>query len=534
MRLRQTILSAIVLLGLSTAAQADEVVFDDWFAVYEGGVKIGWHHIQLTKHDSGYSGSDRHWRRVGDALIKARSETETDSNGRILRIRSASEAPWGKSTFELGPGEGGLVWKLQTRDLPVKTGSLKAGVIWAPRVICARVIAGELPPGKRQIRVFDQDKGSEARDWSCEFDEEEQEWHISGPGGTGVRTKAGRYISGTTKDKPAATEQAVEEAQAPVLDVKGKLPKLEGPLVAKDRLESAGVRITRLDPTWQLFHRELEGGIAMLGVESGHGAAVVAMRMPFSLPEDMQRRKAMVEALRTRMNESDEMTLAAPEPAPWRGEQVLRMSLSGESDGEPHEGKAYMLRAGEGSLLVMFMWPTDRAKELLAERMRLEQALQFVTPPSAKPKLQDVEAVAAGLGLTIPSGWVGQPELSPSRWLSPMGGSQIHVNTGNLGPGIDLPTGQEAWFQQQANNPALQVKVEVADEVKVAGKRAYRLILSGTFSHEGITTPYRAATLAFPQPNNGFVEVVVIALGLDWDVKAVDEVLKSVKFLENH
>ena len=526
-------LALLVSLCLAPCARGEDVVRDEWFATYEGGVKIAWQRERVVRHERGYTIQESSWRRAGEQLTSARSTVETDRHGRVLQIRQLQEAPWGERRFELSPAEGGQqAWRCQIRALPVKTGAVKEGAIWSPTVIGLRVLAGELPPGKREITVFDIEAGTEAKSWS--FERCEAEWKITGPGGTGVRDAKGRYLRGTSLDKPATTERGVSPSEAADLSKGDEGPKLEAPLVAKDALEVQGVKIKRLDPTWQLMHSDLGEGVSMLGCESAMEAGLIATRLPFSLPGDKQQRRALAETMRKKMNEEGTMVLAAPEPAVWRGKEVLRFSISGEAEGEPLAGVAYLVDAGEGTLLVMLLWPKDRAEELRAERSRLEQSLHFGEASGLAPKLQRVEAVAAGISLELPEGWAGKPRLAPSHWTSSAGASQVHVNQASLPGDVEFGALQEFWFQQQEANPALKVKVELADEVRVEGKRAYRMIVRGTCTNQGVTTPYRAATLAFPQPGNRIMEVVVVFFGLDADVESVDEVLESVKFLENH
>ncbi|MBX3465418.1 MAG: hypothetical protein KF878_00790 [Planctomycetes bacterium] len=514
------------------------VVLDEWTASFYGGRKSGWQHLRIEERPGAAPGAvafvveARSWSPVAAGEVRTTARTETDAGGRVLREEGAVETPWGPTRYSAELARDELRYAVRVRDLPEVSG--KAEAAWSVDVVELLVLRGAQPPGKRTLRLLVlPGDGSEERE--VEVRREGDRWRTAVRERFHERNRAGLFVRGGHREQPGLLTLPSSEEDAPL----AAEPPADAP-ATPDALELGPLRIARPGPDWRgMRANEDARGIGMSGVEHPAGVAVILMRVPMRLPADGAERLRLADAMRQGMNERARKDgevrgpeLGEPAVATWSGLPAARYDLGGRIAMAPITGEAHLVGCSDGSsVLVIVAWAADLAEALAAE---VAQARAAVTLSSAAAAPW-ARLTLGHATLELPRGWALAAE-GGGLARSPLGASLVNVISDRLPEGLDLARAQDLWVAQQRQNRSIaRLEVERQGEAEVGGRRGVMTVVRGKLvENKGVAPVMRCASFAFERDDGTFVEIVIVAFDLDWDPDAIERVMESVRWIEQH
>lgn len=535
--MRATLVASLTLALVAGVATAQEprLVRDEWRAQFRGARKVAWEHQRIEERPAagaepaGFVIDEASWTPVTEGMVEFEARTETDASGRIRRRTTKQTTPWGVVTTTVAPAGTGLSYRVQVRERPVVEGALDDA--WSEAVLELLVMRGAQPPGKRTVRALDL-PGEGTEDREVEARREGEGWRFTREGGFEVRGEDGGLVRAGRDDHVGTVWLPAAEADAADRSV-----TCPDPLDAPESTAVSRLRVTRPGPDWRLMHK-VDDEKAMVGIEHPSGVGVAALRLPMRLPQDEGDRVRFAEALRASMNDArdnptrDGFELGAPEATTWRELPAVRLEVGGQLGCEPIAGEAFLVNLGDGSTgLVLLGWPAELAATRGADIEAGRAALELLSAADAAWVRRDLQH----LTLELPEAWPA-PSSGSLHVKSPVGASQVNVTAGTLPEGITFEAAQTFWIQQQQKNPALaSCEVERQEEATVGGRTVLLAITRGKLKeNQGLSPEVRCASALLDKGDGAYAEVIIVAFDLDWDLTAVERVLESIRWVEEH
>ncbi len=531
------VVTACLALGAGVSlGQEGRVVRDEWRAQFRGAAKVGWAHQRVIEREgargdeAAFVVEDASWTPVADGLVRTGSRTEADKSGRIRRRTTTHAAPWGTVTTSVEPAAaGGLSYQVQVRDRPVVEGTLEDA--WSEVVLDLLVQRGAQPPGKRTVRSLDL-PGEGVEERQVETRREGERWRFEGEGGVEWRAADGAFVRAEREDHLGYVWLPATEADAADASVVCAEPREAPETTSVGRL-----RVARPGADWRLMHKA-ETDKAMIGVEHPSGVGVAALKLSMRMPPDEGDRLRFAAAMREGMNASrenptrDGFEMGEPAPATWRDLPAVRFEVGGQLGNEPVTGEAYLVDLGDGSTaMVLLGWPAGLAEARAADLEQAKGAVELVTAADAAWVRRDFRHAT----LELPEPW-GSPTGGALHVKSPMGASQVNVTAGAMPEGLTLDAAQRFWIQRQQQNPGMaSLEVERQEETTVGGRSVLLAVTRGRLKeNQGVSLEVRCASVLLDRGDGNYAEVIVVAFDLDWDLGAVERVLDSVRWVEEH
>lgn len=535
----RAVLVASLCVGLfAGAAHAQEgcVVRDEWRAQFRGARKVSWEHLRVEERPGAPADAaafvidEASWTPLAEGVVRFEARTETDASGRIRRRTSTQAAPWGTVTTSVEPADAGLRYRVQVRERPALEGTLDDA--WSDAVLDLLVVRGAQPPGKRTVRTLDlPGKGTEEREVEARRDGEG--WCFTRKNRVETRAADGAFVRAAHPDYLGYVWLPASEADAADLDVTAPAP-----LEAPESTSSGSVRVTRPGRDWVLA-RDADGEEKVIGIEHPSGVGAFAVRLPMRLPQEERERLRFAEMLRKGINGEREKNplhdgpaLTPGAAATWNDLPAVRFEVEGTTGNEPAAGEAFLVGLGDGTLaIVVTAWPAGLAEGRAAEIERARAAIDLVDASEAPWVRRDFVHVT----LELPEHWAS-PDAKTLHAKSPMGASQVKVSAGTMPEGITFAAAQEFWITQQRNNPNVaRLEVERQEEVTVGGRNALLCVTRARLKeNQGIAPEMRCASCLIDQGDGAFTEVIVVTFDLDWELGAVERVLESIRWVEEH
>src|SRR5262245_14380480 len=537
---RLVVLAATLPLSLAAAparwqdALTTNTTRDEWFACLCGKQKVGWAHERIEESLGAPTGATafvvlgESVRLTADGECHREDRTETDSSGRVLRFERTITTPWGRTRAIAQPGtDGGLRYRVEVRDQPAVEGTLEE--CWDGSVLELLVLRGAQPTGKRTVRFLSlPGEGTEERDLDVE--REGDGWTIKGKDFVASRSREGAFVRSEDPDRPDEVVLAATE-----VDARDRAVTAGDRSEALEQVSHGVLSVRRPGPDWSLARRE-HNGAAMIGAEHPCGVGVTAFVMPMRLPVDERERLRMAETMRAGWNKERERKptregpdLGPPAVTTWHGLPAVSFPLGGQIAQVAVEGEAYLVGLRDGSsAMVMIGGPKDLAESRAAALEMARDTLGFVAAEVPWERI-----TLGNASLEVPRGWkrLGQQPCMRSA----LGGSQVRVNTDRLPTGLDLRAVQDLWARNQRDNPAFAaIEVERrADDASVGGHSSFLTVMRGKLPEsKGVTPAVRCASCAILRKDGTFVEVVLVALDLDFELEAIERMLGSIQWIE--
>ncbi|MDA1194968.1 MAG: hypothetical protein O2894_07255 [Planctomycetota bacterium] len=520
------LVACFIILGAPSALAEERVVLDEWSAMFESGVKLGWQHERIIEQDATprfVRTLTRHTP-VGTAMLIDRQREEVDAKGRVLAYTRTMDGPTGSYAISLL----GRDYTVAIRKNEPVTGTLETDAVSIP-IRCVLTMRGEYPQGEQRVTRVDL-PGAGAKVEAYVFRKQDDgTWLYEEDGERMLRAADGRLVR---HDAPTARPHwrvlPATAENAAARDVRdGTDPEAEG----LRRATAKTITLEAPPGPWMLRRNE-EPSVTMVAMEHPLRIAVAALELSAPMGDTEEAYLAIAEQVRAGFNGSGGLPeFGEPSLGTFQGQRAVEFALEDNFKMEPVEGRAWLVRnrAGEASVIFGFYAVDLRTAcaPLVAEALK---SVRFEAP--AAGGWMRVHAPEAGLTLEIPSNWAHAG--AGARWLSPGQASQVAVQLGRLEEGMDPAGAQQVWIQQISRNPSIKdIRVLATAEVEVDGVVMYRTTVAGRVATGDDTpdVPMVAASSGAVRDDGVFVQLILVAFP---DLKGpdADHIHESVRWVK--
>ena len=532
--MRVTLWLLLALLVAPSRAEEPAPLLDQWLERFAGGEKTGWARLTIAPEGEGLRVVRESWTPIGQAEVRERSETRTDSRGKLLARELVRTGVGGESRSSIAAEGSALVWRARVRQLPAREGRVVGGVLDLDAVswlLAARRLPR--PPAGARMRLIE-------APWAGAL---EVPLEVVDEGG-GVRL-------GTPAETRWFDAQGRLTRQELRWVVQGELRAVANPLQAADmaraapqgaqaegltpdgclRDERLGVVLRRPGREWELLRRVNEGGpgpAREVGLRYPEDVALQVQPLPLAPPEDEEARRRVGRAISQLVGQDRQpFVLADPEPTTWAGAPAIALRVTGSGPGG-EVGMAWAVAGSRGGVLVLVTAPADQT----ALRPLLEVARAAVTvdvaPVASDQPWRRVDLPAGGMSVEVPPGW----ELAADGVGLVAPGALLRFSA-QRAPAIDgVP--RDVALETLVGRVRAGLTARLLEErfdVPLDGRLGRRVVLEGNLPITQANLIARVTYMFFPEEDGGVTLVMALAIeSPPQGVATLEKILASARW----